>query len=482
MGNKILFNVNPNRDIYTWKQLSCTYRPWQTAIQIYGEEYVDAFLLVTSFYAVYIDTTIKKKITDFINPYNSLFGSVIGIEIKKMKTDNRELFDRSIKQIIDSGAPVLVPVDLIFLHYNPMYMLEHRYKCMLVKGYDDERGLFYILDNIHIDYGASTMLTDFVIQKDELYQMYISAYKQLAIDKEIYYFKKKGIGSIQRWGILNDLGTSIKKLIAVNGLNQLEQDVLKLDWNLEREYIAEIEKTLNYRYVFFDKLGKLIETCDNSLKTEITVVKTELEVVGAELDHLRRTCIQTRIISEKKFKELKNTELSCIKALAGYLSGLNSENFCCEKIEMGLGEKTKIVNNLCAPVIFGEDKIIITHEKDKKYDTWLMQDNAVQILYDNVRKGYIEADICMETGIGEDTHAGIIIHDFRGKTYLFGIVRGEFVALYCPQKEQNYLIFEKQNYSVEEGNINKFRIEFNENMVEFFYYDLEKRYWQRLAQ
>lgn len=94
-----------------------------------------------------------------------------------------------VKHEIDKGRPVLIPVDLNELSYNPMYKKEHRYKYMIIKGYDIERELFYILDNIHIDFGSATILTDFTSRFDEMYSMNHSFYEFFASEaKDLQHF------------------------------------------------------------------------------------------------------------------------------------------------------------------------------------------------------------------------------------------------------------------------------------------------------
>ena len=123
MNQNILLGINPNKDTYTWKQLSCTYRAWETAMQFYGDSYVNYFLLCTSFYAGYVDKIRQKKFTDFIDPYNDNFQDILGVRIVKKISYDFATFKNNIVNLIDSNIPVLVPVDLMYLHYNPMYLL-----------------------------------------------------------------------------------------------------------------------------------------------------------------------------------------------------------------------------------------------------------------------------------------------------------------------------------------------------------------------
>lgn len=473
MENKILFNVNPNKDKYTWKQLSCTYRPWQTVLQVLGDKYVDAFLLCISYYAIYVDKCVYKIITDFIEPYNKYFSIDLGISIDSLPCNDFKSFDSAISKIIDSNSPVLIPVDLMYLHYNPMYLLEHRYKCMVIKGYDDKRGLYYILDNIHIDYGASTKLTDFVIKKEELFSMFNSACNELHIISQLYYWQKKSDIDLNGYTVLQLLSRIIKKTCSDVGVSRLEEQMLSLDWDKDKEFIVEIEKNLDFRYVFFDKLNLYLSRIKECKQRDIAITSMILNKIYDDTDSLRRASLQTKYLPLNEYNKLKAEQLELLGILAESLSSLNENDFVEDDSVISGFENCTIVNNLSAPIYFSEENIVIQHEKANKYDTWIMQDNAVQILYPVSCNGFIQARFSMVTGIGEDTHTGIILHDTNGTTYLFGIVRGEFIALYCPQLENDYNIFEHHNFKENSDNVNKFRVEVRCGEVTFYYCDVQ---------
>lgn len=469
MNQNILLGINPNKDTYTWKQLSCTYRAWETAMQFYGDSYVNYFLLCTSFYAGYVDKIRQKKFTDFIDPYNDNFQDILGVRIVKKISYDFATFKNNIVNLIDSNIPVLVPVDLMYLHYNPMYLLEHRYKCMLIKGYDKERELFYILDNIHIDYGASTVLTDFVINEEELFRMFESVCDTTRIEKNIFGLKKEH-SLANEIDLFHMIGNFINNN-SVGGISKIESDIIELQVNGNADYLLEAHKSVEYIYVFIDQVKKMVDFLEGEKKHICMSIISELQSIRDELDMLRRGALQTKVIPEDEYRHYKEREAGRLESLSNIFMNVCEDDILLKSSDGDKCGTFKVVNNLNAPIKINKDEIVVSHKKGYKYDTWIMQDNAVQILIENPMDGFIESRFSMETGVGEDTHAGFIVHTKDDRTYLFGIVRGEFIALYCPENGAKYSLFEKYNFLADDINVNTFRIEYSGGDVIFKYYD-----------
>lgn len=444
----ILNNVVPNTDEYSWKHLTCTYRPWVTGFKAFGEVFNDTFLLLSSFIGIYIDCTEDKMILDIVDFYKIYLEDYFGISIDKINFNSRYDMINAVKEAIDNNEPVLVPCDLIELHYNPMYMLEHRYKCMIIKGYDLYRDLFYIIDNIHVDYGSSTILTDFTCYIDEMFQMNKSFSNMMNIEQCIYKLNKFKDNNITYFTALKYLNGLLKK-VEVNEISIIhwEKEIItmKKDNNYTRK-MDEIIKTMDFKYTFYDLLFKIFRKLS---KEEIQIyLYDEIKKINFEWEQVRREVQYNKEIGRssqglyKKIEFLEINEKKLMKAISSFIENISEPDCLPEEKIRGF----RILNNNLAKINDVVDGVIIVHNKAQKYDTWIMQDNAAQLLIDNVNEGSLEVKIDFSTGIGEDIHAGIIVKLKSGKKYLFGNVRGKQVSIYCPELGENFDLYSRLSY------------------------------------
>lgn len=476
LNNNIINKSVPNDDQYCWKDLTCTYRPWMTAFKSFGSNYEEAFLLLMSYVAIYIDNIEDKKILDLIEYYETYVKEYIGISIEKYNFNDVQEMIMCIKKAIDKGQPVLVPCDLFKLPYNPMYLLEHRYKCIVVKGYDIDRNLLYILDNIHIDYGSSTILTDFISLAPEMYEMNKAASQNLDYEQCIFGLdicKQNDIREYTALGYLNKLIrlTLDKKLEVVHW----EKEIIKIkkDNNYKRK-MDEIIKTLDFKFVFSDVLFKMLNRFSCLDKNNVTELKCEYEAINKDWEELRRKILHNKELNvalvniNYGINKIEKKEFDFMKKLSEFIELLEDEHF----LTVNKVDDFIILDNIGSEITKTGRGIKIKHSKQKKYDTWLMQDNAVQLLLSNIKNGSLETRIDFNTGIGEDTHAGIIIKFRSGKKYLFGNVRGEHVSVFCPEDGDEFDKFSRLSYEEAGNNDTYFKVIINENNIKFFCLDL----------
>lgn len=471
MDNNIINTIVPNDDKYCWKDLTCTYRPWMTAFKSFGNNYEEAFLLLMSYVAIYIDDTADKRILDLIEYYNKYIKDYIGISIEKYKFDDVQEMVVSIKKAIDKGQPVLVPCDLIKLPYNPMYLLEHRYKCMVVKGYDIDRDLLYILDNIHIDYGSSTILTDFVSKTSEMCEMNKAVSSTLNYEQCIFGLDIAQKNDIREYTALRYLNNLID-LIINNKVKVIHWEKEIINIAKDKDYkkkMDEIIKALDFKFVFSDVLFKMLYRFRNLDVDYLAKLKYEFEEINKEWEALRRKILHDKELSsdlnenDYDFGIVEEKELAFMKKLSAVIEMLDDEDFQTEQTV----DDFIILDNVGSDITKTDRGIRIQHSKQKKYDTWLMQDNAVQLLLSNVKKGSLETRLSFDTGIGEDTHAGIIIKFASGKKYLFGNVRGEHVSVFCPEDGDEFDKFSRLSYEEAGKNDTYFKVDINEKVIRF---------------
>ena len=470
--SNILNNVTSNTDDYSWKYLTCTYRPWTLAFKAIGDIYDEAFLLLISFIEIYIDRTEDKTILDFIHYYNLYLKDFFKVSIEKVEFTERDSMIKAVKTAIDNEKTILMPCDLIELHYNPMYKIEHRYKCMVIKGYDLPRELFYIIDNIHIDYGSSTILTDFTCYIDEMHRMNKSFSKMMGINPCFYTINKFGEGNVTFYTSLKYLNILLKK-VDNNEIPIIhwEKEIINIKKDSKyNDKMTEIVKAMDFKYVFYDILFKMLRRISDNQYNEY---EDEIKEINKEWENIRRTVQYNAELGRNslylydEITDIEKRENIFIKKVINVIENITEIS----EIKIDRCGEFRILNNSKAQITNSHNEVIIEHDKKRKYDTWLMQDNATQLLLDNVTKGFLEANVDFQTGIGEDIHVGIIIKLQSGKKYLFGNVRGEHVAIYCPEMGRDFELYSRLCYQKHYKSDCYFRVEIDESEMRFMCLD-----------
>jgi len=464
----ILNQVVQNDDEYSWKQLTCTYRPWMVGFKSYGNNYQDAFLLLISFVEIYFDKRRDKMILDFIDNYEEHLEKYLGIRINKVCYNDESELEKKIISAIDKKQLIQIPCDLINLPYNPMYMLEHRYKCIIVKGYDRNRGLLYILDNIHIDYGSSTILTDFVSSVKEMFTMNQSFAKEHGMLKCFYTLEKVNNKTVDERETLLLLKSILSEYMCdENKVIHWEEELGSVK---NKKSIEEIVKTLDFKFVFVSTLKKMLRRFSGIENVVDKICDDYCELCG-KWELLRNDVLYENTLSEDERRliseRLKNDERKIFSGMIKIIESVSKY----KEIEKNEVDEYRVLNNYNAIIEKKMNGYCMYHSSEYKYDTWQMQDNAVQLLIDGVRGGMLETKIKIHGCYGEDIHSGIIIKMKSGFRYLYGNLRGRFIALYCPEREADFEIYCEIKSHHEDDLL---KVVIDENKLKFYYMEDEK--------
>lgn len=191
---KIISGIVENKDKYPWEQLGCFYRPFAILFESFSMGYFDIFLFYTSYYNSFSadgqfsnifeeDKTCKQS---FFNFYENVLKDRLGLYINLIEFWTEEEMHLKIREELDSGAPVLVPIDLIELSYNQGYKQESHMHFFIMKGYNNSKEIYYILDNMHLEGGSSTIYKDFTLKYKDLYGMMQAYFKNFYPNMEKY--------------------------------------------------------------------------------------------------------------------------------------------------------------------------------------------------------------------------------------------------------------------------------------------------------
>ena len=136
----VLTNMKDTVAKYSLDYLNCFERPVAIAMNFIEHNSGNLYIAYRKFYQAF---SIQEE------KGNLLFTSYeedTGIQSHCVTITNN--LTETLISLLDQNFPVVVPGDLISLYYSSHYMQDHWSHLFLIKGYDREKRLFYILDSI----------------------------------------------------------------------------------------------------------------------------------------------------------------------------------------------------------------------------------------------------------------------------------------------------------------------------------------------
>lgn len=178
--NNSRINIKDTVAKYSLDYLDCFERPVAIAINYLKPDYDKLYI---AYRKLYHSFALKEN-----NGYllENVYEDEIGIHAHKVEIQDN-LTDMLI-QLIDKGHPVVVPGDLFALYYSTHFMTDNWMHLFLIKGYDTEKKLFYMLDNIQQQTPDNIpRYFDFPIRFEDLEQIFREYSKNYK--SEIYYYE-----------------------------------------------------------------------------------------------------------------------------------------------------------------------------------------------------------------------------------------------------------------------------------------------------
>jgi hypothetical protein len=464
---KIIDNIKENcDDPYSWTQLNCFNRAWSILYGSFNSGYFDLFLFYLSYFnAFMVDgyfTRIfeaEKFYTPFMEFAKDILEKRFGLCTKQTDFLTEDEMHNKIMYEIDQDRPVLVPGDLMNLYYDSGYQRESHAHYFIIKGYDAQRKIYFVLDNMHLDGGSSTVYKDFVIKYSDIYHMNLLFVKNFCSGKGKPFFWSIGSGdkSIKAkaniYTALKDHYDHLKRVSnSESEIRFLEIDLIKeieLHNNISRTKVIFI--IANLKTVYYDLLFKFL--------SEAGAEDKELEQLRALKDVLLRSWSMVRVKIKHKitsgkidFKDLnsiiqENTykEKQFREKLIELLQNLDLDGSIekCKHAEHinGFVEVNKYNDN----IITKENKLIMVHTQDKRNDLWITTNDAPQVLIfpEHNCDFSIESGVTIYNEIGLAYLPGIIIRFSDGAKLIYGNERRERIVLYLPENSSEFTLAEK---------------------------------------
>lgn len=452
--NKI--NIKDFSYEFDWLQLDCFHRPLSIIFESFGTNLGYSILLFASYANTHFIYEYEKVLGGnyfevsnvLLEFYNNHLKERIGIDVREVGFQTPEEFYSRMISEIDQGRPILIPIDLYEIFYSKHYKDEHHIHYMIVKGYDEDKQLFYIQDNEHINGGDTTHYKSFIMRFCDLYNANQSYLKIYINNNKEGFFLSFGNKQIKEYGIKHafmDFSEIIKDAEDKHlNIIYLESQVIRMH---QRGILPDINRSiiylLNFKIVYCKIMirfvadilqGKELAVEFNSLIHNILDSWTSIRKVfyghyaennteyNEEDNRLAEKCISLEKKLVEKLRDLMNVQRYDLPTVKTNLpANLWKEH-----------------NNHKRVMEMQGEEIIIEHGINEVDLTWHLDDNAPQVLMNFSGRNFsLQAGVQSKTEKGYRFFLGIIIKLASGKNILYGNYRNRKLAIFIPEYQLN---------------------------------------------
>ncbi|WP_064580983.1 hypothetical protein [Streptobacillus moniliformis] len=370
INHKISAKIN----LFPLEQVNCFSRAFATCFSTYNDKLGDLYLMLDSFYNCYRIYT-QTNCNIFFEK-EILISKILDFNLSKISVNNN--FYNIIEKFIELGFPVVIPVNLRNIYYSHYYLEEDWEHPFIIKGYDKNKKIFYILDNVHLN-SENELEREFIIKYEILFDAYESYFNYIAkgIEKFILILEKNSNENIY-----------------------ISNEVYKNSFNFINENIKEIFSHKNFEELFNNKITKrtlnIYRYKDLFLNIYINLLK-ELNLISFEKYNYYIEKEKYLIKKWKKYNYssylhfLKNKNYPVKNSDYNMLIKYESDLWNCFQNESLFLDNNIIYKENTEKIIYienNEDNIIYKNEKEiifkfnnkKIYNTWSL-DESPKIMY-----------------------------------------------------------------------------------------------------
>ncbi len=467
-----LSELKKYNEIYDVNHLNCIERPFAVALNSFNPVYRSLFIILLKMSQCY-------KIRDYEKDLYSTFKTIKKVQYILKKELNIELFEvtcssdninSKIEKLLDNNNPIFVPGNLKELFYSNFYKTSDWMHLFLIKGYDQSKNIFRILDSTQRRDDLDYNFYDFVITYDILRNMYIS-FCQRIYQEKIYFINSGKVDksldtkyilmntlNLFCFGLDNEPYNEITELKS----NNLDCDNLFRLANYKEAFLSELIVALQYflkdntHVMSFEHDAKhLIEKWKvfdrrlmyNLLKGNHQIIENSLNEIIELEERLRKNC--------KKFiNQLKKQAVVCCK-------NKSKEHYSIENNEDDI---INCISNNCFEFNFDGRKF---------YNSWLSDDSPKIVFrmpeYDNNSTIGFESNFKIIDAYNAQSYMlGVFFRCNSGNKYFWGINCGNSILF------ENTGINSKIVQIFETYEEYKIGFTISNKKIQLFYYDQTK--------
>lgn len=478
--NRKKFHVNTaihSKNIpFLWQELDCRTRPIAIAFSAFNEDFLDLFLLWESYSKFYLIDQMGNILDDtFVDFYTKTLKDIFGVSFKIEYVQPNGDLNEEIMKNIDDEKIVVLPVDLYLLPYAADYKINHHQHYIILKGYDSERDLYYVLDNMQLESGA-TRYENFKMLYSEVDKLNSCYCDHFIGDGKKYFYvlhkykesKKSGSSTLRLLKEYISRSTSKSKIICpekicYHSLSHMNEEILRSSLNL-----------MNKRTVYVRALCSVLKkagadsTVLAQFQKEMQSVMEKWLFIKNKLLYLAERKKETLAGFEQVIDTALTDEFLCVSKI------LDQIDFSC--MQEGRVPRLFFKNFESSEYELESGLLHVIHSRKKRYDTWLVQDDACQLLF--LTADHQSITCCVNVVNSSSTlvpfHMGLIIKLDDHSNILFGNESNTYLSIYHPISPQSFSLFKKESL-----NKNIFiKIILNGNIFNFYWKEQKHSQWE----
>ncbi|MBQ3664848.1 MAG: hypothetical protein II919_01930 [Lachnospiraceae bacterium] len=491
-------SIRMNDDDYNPSEITCFNKPMAMLFNSIDDNYFDLYLFTAVFYENFMfdgyfswDDYLGNLNENFYKYSKDVLEPRFKVKINKVIYNDKEEFLTKVINMLENNIRVLIPGSLKELPYYEDYQTNDHVHYFLIRGFDTEKNLFFIIDNMQIDGGSEGRYKYFAVTFDMMYSLAKSSLNIFDYEEAPYFWVVKVPEKDEKYSIyqaLYDHKDELKRsLDDKNMIRFPEFDIINKK-TLKEVHLSAVTfsklyaRVLNSKRVYYDILIELLGKSGIS-ENEINIIQEKKDKLYKNWESLRMLILLYTSKKTKDLQELMPNYEKCVKQdndfrsmIINYIDGIkihNSDDLAAEQYKFFKFNYHKVKLNIEEEVVYFE------HHSNLIYDTWKNQDNAPQLLFNVNPEDEIEFsfDLYIDNVVDFPFFSGLIIKNKGGEIYLFGDDAKCSMALYCPQYEKNFVLGIEDFFSDDMS----IKIMKKNSDVGFYYKEANKNEWNHLC-
>ena len=474
--NMIIKELKPNNDCYTPEQINCFEKPIGIVLDSYLDGISSLYYLILKYHqsyntGKYLDRHGSKYSLISLNILDEYFNLNISHEIPKGS------LDKYIAEQIQKKNRIMIPCNLKELYYSNHYKTNDWPHLLLVKGFNQIKNIYYILDDVHLQNDYS-QYKDFVISDNLLKELYYS-YCNVYNEKKIIVVSKDNNGEIATLKILKKFLVTYCNDNCIQPYRELDFIILIMDYlnqniPLDERYTyimnksKEVYKTINYKKVFFYELNKTISLfiVNNEYIQDLYLLSDKIinewsKAINLCLVNLKRK----KVLNTDKLdfiiqleKEYKDKAMFIIENIIKNDKSFIKENIFNNTPWIIENNRNVLIEQNDNNIIFKfsfSDRCNIWVEDDAPklliYNSWFLSDSSIAERFLSIKEGILSFSVGVK--VENDAQvcfmAGIIIKLKSDDIYIYGLEKnnrinvektGHVSSLFCVYEDVDNLL------------------------------------------
>lgn len=368
--------IKPTIGFYPIEQINCFSRAFGLCLNTFNHQFPDIYYMMNCFEKSFRINKLEKSVELFDFDIE-IIKDFFGLKIKKQYLDNSNTFFEYIEKQTEINNPVIVPINLREIYYSDFYLERDWEHPFVIRGFDRDKKLFYILDSTHLK-SDSQQEREFSIGYSDLYKAHNSYFSKINnIEKNFVLVFKK---SIENYSIIDIFDKCILEISNIKKSPDFFTPIQNLNMDADNfeKYILNVPK---YKELFFSLLFKLtseFHLVDNETIKKLSGCVKSLGVPWRKLSYLGFLAFQKKNnhFPVELSTVIQESESDIFEKY--FDSYMMKESTIQNKLLVFENNRDNIISNI-------ENKFYFKFKGNKIHNTW-MGDESPKVIFGRSKK------------------------------------------------------------------------------------------------